>query len=163
MDSLSISLTATQELAIRKLVRLLDETMVCYQFTGGFAGNLHGSHWPLHDLDLDVAKRDLPRLAAALAPFTVQTLGPYEDAEFRLHLLRANIDGVDIDVSQAEDSYGRHGTQWVAFEIDMANRQPASLLDMTVWIQPLEALIAYKELIGRRADVAELRTLIHRH
>jgi hypothetical protein len=33
------------------------------------------------------------------------------------------------------------------------------LLDLHVWVQPLEALIAYKELIGRSADVAELRAL----
>ena len=30
---------------------------------------------------------------------------------------------------------------------------------MAVWVQPLEELIAYKELLGRLADVAELRTL----
>ena len=28
-----------------------------------------------------------------------------------------------------------------------------------IWVQPLDALIAYKELIGRSADVAELQVL----
>jgi len=80
---LGITLTRSQERAVRRLIGFLDEAAACYQFSGGFAGNLHGSRWPLHDLDLD------------------------------LH----------------------------------------------VWVQPLDALIAYKTLIGRAADVAELRAL----
>lgn len=34
-------------------------------------------------------------------------LGPYQDNEFQLQLLRAKFEGVEIDVNQAEDAYGR--------------------------------------------------------
>src|SRR5262249_34932808 len=54
-DCMRIRLTPSQENALRRLVGLLDAAGACYQFTGGFAGNLHGSRWPLHDFDLDVA------------------------------------------------------------------------------------------------------------
>ena len=162
MSMLGITLTSSQEHAIRQLVRILDKAAACYQFSGGFAGNLHGSRWPLHDLDVDVAQQDLPRLAELLQPYIYHPLGPYEDAEFRLHLLRAQIEGVDIDVNQAEAAYGRSGGQWVPLRTDLARRQRMPLLDLHVWVQPLDALIAYKELIGRSADVAELRALQHR-
>src|SRR4051812_16201406 len=104
-----IVLTASQEHALRRLVAILDAASACYQFTGGFAGNLHGSHWPLHDLDVDVAQADLPRVAELLRPFTTRPLGPYVDGEFELRLVRAEMGGVEIDVSQAEEAYARVG------------------------------------------------------
>src|SRR4051812_8340595 len=98
-------LTAAQERALRFLVGVLDGAGACYQFTGGFAGNLHGSRWPLHDLDVDVARADLPRLLRPLRPYTTRPLGPYVDAEFELQLLRAEVEGVAIDISQAEEAF----------------------------------------------------------
>src|SRR5712691_10318345 len=106
MSMLGITLTSSQERAVRLLIGCLDEAAACYQFSGGFAGNLHGSRWPLHDLDVDVAQQDLSRLAALLQPYIYHPLSLYKDAEFRLQLLRAKCEGVDIDVSQAEDAYG---------------------------------------------------------
>jgi hypothetical protein len=52
-----MTLTSSQERAVRHLVHLLEEAGACCQFSGGFAGNMHGSCWPLHDLDVDVARR----------------------------------------------------------------------------------------------------------
>jgi len=162
MTMLGIALTGSQERAIRHLLSVLDEAAACYQFSGGFAGNLHGSRWPLHDLDVEVSQQDLPRLAALLQPYISHPLGWYEDAEFRLYLMRAQVEGVDIDVSQAEDAYGRSGGQWVPLGTDLARRQWVPLLDLHVWVQPLDALVAYKALIGRSADMAELRALQNR-
>lgn len=113
MSMLGITLIGSQERAVRRLVSILDEAAACYQLTGGFAGNLHGSRWPLHDLDVDVAQQDLPRVAELLQPYIFHPLGLYEDAEFRLYLLRVTIEGMDIDVNQAEDAYGRCGEQWL--------------------------------------------------
>jgi hypothetical protein len=79
-----------------------------------------------------------------------------------LYLVRAQVEGVDIDVSQAEDAYGRASGQWVPLETNLARRQRVPLLDLHVWVQPLDVLIAYKALIGRSADVAELRALQNR-
>ena len=162
MSMLGIVLTGSQERAVRRLIGFFDEAAACYQFSGGFAGNLHGSRWPLSDFDVEVAQQDLPRLAALLQPYVSHPLGWYEDAEFRLYLVRAQVEGVDIDVSQAEDAYGRVSGQWVPLETNLARRQRVPLLDLHVWVQPLDALIAYKALIGRSADVAELRALQNR-
>src|SRR4029077_3676864 len=129
----------------------------CYQFTGGFAGNLHGSAWPLHDLDLDVARADLPEVAERLRPYVTRPLGLYLDDEFELQLLRAEMEGVEIDVSQAEEAYARAGGRRVSLNTSLANRQRVPVLDLEVWVQPLEELIAYKELLGRSADLADLR------
>jgi hypothetical protein len=71
---LGITLTACQEKGLRRLVGMLKGAGACYQFTGGFAGNLHGSKWPLHDLDVDVARADMPGLAERLRPYTTRPL-----------------------------------------------------------------------------------------
>ena len=143
----------------RRLAGILDEVGVCYQFTGGFAGNLHGSGWPLHDLDVDVARADLPRVVELLRPYTTWPLSLYVDDEFELQLLRAEMEGVAIDISQAEEAYARVGGQRVPLGTSLLDRQRVSVLDLEVWVQPLRELIAYKELLGRRADVANLRAL----
>src|SRR5436309_6485820 len=105
VDALAIELTASQERALRRLAGILDDAGARYQFTGGFAGNLHGSRWPLHDLDVDVARQDLPCLAGFLKPYTTHPLGTFVNDEFELQLLRAEMHGVAIDVSQAEEGY----------------------------------------------------------
>jgi hypothetical protein len=156
---LGVVLTEPQERALRRLVAVLNEAGACYQFTGGFAGNLHGSSWPLHDLDVDVAQADLPAVAELLRPYVTRPLGLYVDAEFELRLLRAEIEGVEIDVSQAEEAYALTGGRRVPLGTNLLNRQRAQVLDLTVWVQPLDELIAYKELLGRTADLAELRSL----
>jgi hypothetical protein len=156
---LTIELTAAQQRALRRLVGILDAAGACYQFTGGFAGNLHGSRWPLHDLDVDVARADLPRLAELLRPYTIAPLGLYVDAEFELWLLRAEMEGVAIDVSQAEEGYARVGGRRVSLGTNLARRRRAVALDLEVWVQPLAELIAYKQLLGRSADLADLLAL----
>lgn len=155
----AIKLTTAQELALRRLVGILNESGACYQFTGGFAGNLHGSRWPLHDLDVDVTKEDLPRVAELLRQYTTWPLGLYEDDEFELILLRGEIEGVPFDISQAEEAYARIGDRRVPLNISLTNRRRIAVLDLEVWVQPLEELIAYKELLGRSADLADLRNL----
>jgi hypothetical protein len=153
-------LTAAQERAIRDLVGILESAGIRYQFTGGFAGNLHGSSWPLHDLDIDVAKEDFPRLAELLRPHTLEPMGLFVDSEFELVLLRGEIDGIPIDVSQAEEAYARVGGKRVPLNIHLEHRVRVPLLDLEVWVQPLPDLIAYKTLLGRTADLADLQTLL---
>ena len=156
---LVLQLTAAQERALRRLVGILEAAGACYQFTGGFAGNLHGSRWPLHDLDIDVARADLPRLAELLRPYTTRPLGLYVDDEFELQLWRGEIDGVPIDVSQVEEGYARIGGRRIPLGTTVANRKQSVVLDLKVWVQPLAELIAYKELLGRALDLADLRAL----
>jgi hypothetical protein len=66
---------------------------------------------------------------------------------------------VQVDVSQAEEAYARAGGQRVPLIVNLERRQRALVLDVGVWVQPLEELIAYKGLLGRSIDVADLRSV----
>ena len=99
-----------------------------------------------------------PAIRPSAAPRR-SALGLYLDDEFELQLWRGEIEGVPIDVSQAEEAYALAGGRRVPLGTSLAHRQRARVLDIEVWVQPLAELIAYKELLGRSADLADLRRL----
>jgi len=155
----SIALSPAQHDAVSILLACLDDAGVWYRATGGLAGNIHGSRWPLHDIDLDVRKDEWDRVLAAMSDFVETSPRPYEDHEFRLILANARIEGVHVDIAQLEDAYVRQDGEWVALSADPGRRVLRDWSDFSIWAIPLDDLIAYKSRIGRSADVAELHRL----
>jgi hypothetical protein len=144
---------------ICRLVSRLESQQITYQFTGGLAGNIHGSEWPLQNIDIDVAAVDMPRVAELFEPYVTQPLGSYADEEFELQMLQLSVGGVRIDISQAEEGYGitSHGRQPIT--TDLRRRAKTNLWGLELYVQPLEDIILYKSLIGRSADLKELQIL----
>ena len=143
--------------ALLRLVRALDAAGIGYQLSGGLAGNVHGSSWPLHDIDVDVAGARIAEVAA-LFPGEVRH-GParFVDDEFDLTLLRLELDGVPVDVSAADDAwiFTRTGER-VPLRIELARAERKVFRGMVLRVAPLDDLIAYKRLLGRDRDVADL-------
>ncbi len=128
-----------------------------FQATGGLAGNLHGSTWPLHDLDFDVADAALPALADRFGSHVVSGPGPYRDTEFALDLLTIQFGTVEVDFSAASsirliDPAGHEHP--APSDLDAAVLRHLDGRDIPT--MPLDALIAYKRTIGRHADVEDL-------
>jgi hypothetical protein len=144
---------------ICRLVYRLEAHNVTYQITGGLAGNIHGSEWPLQDIDIDVAAVDMPRLAEIFAPHVTEPLGSYVDEEFDLQRLQLAIGGVRIDISQAEEGYGITSAGRQPITTDLRRRAKTNLWGLELYVQPLEDIILYKALIGRSADLKELQIL----
>jgi hypothetical protein len=130
-----------------------------YQATGGLAGNLWGSSWPLHDIDLDVMTPDLDRVELLFSPWVI-TRGRLVDDEFDVELLHLHREGVDIEVVGAEGGRIRSPEgAWIPLISTLERAVMRPLLELQVRTQRLEDLLAYKELIGRAADVQDLRLL----
>lgn len=144
------------------VVETFESYGIQYQVTGGIAGNIFGSLWTPHDIDLDVGAVDFANVATLFA--SEMLLPPYRhvDKEFDLWLMRLLIDGIEIDISQVEDSFAitKEGRR-VPFSTDLSRAERRHFLDIEVMVQPLEDLIAYKRIIGRVADVADLSALSH--
>lgn len=154
-------ITAEQRESIHRVLDLFDETGVRYQCTGGFAGVLHGSRWPLHDLDLDVGAAEMSHAARALGAAVTRPASPYRDDEFDLVLLQANVGGLGVDVSQAEGARLLTATGWASMGVDLSRREFVAWDGRSVPVVPLADLIAYKRrLASRVADVAELGALL---
>lgn len=150
-------ITPAQREALATLLDALRDIGLPFQATGGLAGNLHGSEWPLHDLDFDVADAALPALADRFRARIVRGPAPYRDAEFALELLTLRFGTVEADVAAAssirliDPAGGEHPAP-----ADLAAAVPRAFDGRTIPTMPLEPLIAYKRAIGRHADVADL-------
>lgn len=129
--------------------------------TGGLAGNLHGSAWPLHDLDVDVPVAALPALAAHFADHVRFGPARYRDEEFDLDLLTLEIDGVTVDLSGAESIrlVTPDGTV-VSAPTDVKVVEYRVVAAWSVPTLPLDRLVGYKRIIGRTADVQDLARLL---
>jgi len=146
--------------ALADLVGFLDDARVPYAVSGGLAGNLAGSQWPLHDIDVDVPAAALPLLAQHYAPWILSGPGAYEDEEFALQLLQLRLPEVGIDIAAAEsivlrDPQGRLHS-WPS---DLASFELRTLGPLSVRVHPLSSIRAYKRMIDRTADLADLDRL----
>jgi hypothetical protein len=158
---ISSFVTSLQERVLEELFDLLEGASVIYQATGGLAGLFHGSRWPLHDIDLDVQQADLGRLAIAFGPALVEAPRRIVGREFNFVQLQASLHGMSIDISQAEDARIKVGERWQPLVTDLGRRERHEWRGRTVWVQPLADVLAYKRLLGRTNDIADLESLSH--
>lgn len=164
MRALPPWITPAQHRVLAWLVTRLDALGIPYVASGGLAGNLHGSDWPLHDIDLDVPASRMADVTAAIAASfpgaVLEGPRPYADEEFALELLTARVDGVDVDVSAAESVVLRapDGTRH-AWPTALDAHETRTVGGLAVRVVPLASLLAYKRVIGRAADVAALEAL----
>jgi hypothetical protein len=127
-----------------------------YQITGGLAGNIYGSRWPLHDVDIEISIKDMDAVAELFKEFIIIKPRDYEDKEFRMRLMILEKDSVAVDISAVEDFYVRCAGSWLKVETDLKGAQDVTWKGMQVKVQPLKDIISYKELLGRIDDVADL-------
>ena len=146
---------------IKRLVNLLTEHKVPYQFTGGLAGNIHGSKWPLHDIDLEMPRAHIELVAYLLRQHIVSPLRFYQDNEFQMVMFNLKIDDIEIDINQIEAQQICHKGQWVPLTVDIKKAQLMPFHGIKVSVQPLEQIIAYKTMLGRTNDVDDLTKLLN--
>ncbi|MBW4494639.1 MAG: hypothetical protein KME26_16435 [Oscillatoria princeps RMCB-10] len=142
------------------IISTLHRHKIKYQVTGGLAGNLYGSAWPLHDIDLEVAQKDMERVASLFRDCTIRPLARFVDEEFDLMLLTLRVGEVEVDINQAEDAFvfTKEGIR-IQLDTDLSRAKEISFLGLTLYVQPLEELIKYKDLLGRKEDVLDLSRL----
>lgn len=153
-------LTENQFRVLIFLVSTLEQNQIQYQVTGGLAGNVYGSTWPLHDIDLEVLQKDFDRVAILFNNFKVFGPSRFVDEEFDLMLLRLVLDGVEVDINQVEDAFGFTpvGIRF-SFDTNLDRARHIDFFGLSLYVQPLEDLIAYKSLLGRTADLKDLMSL----
>ncbi len=145
--------------AIKFLVALLHEHKVPYQFTGGLAGNIHGSKWPLQDIDLELPRAHIELVAYLLRKHIIEPLHFHQDSEFQIVMLKLKIGSTLVDINQIEAQQMCCEGKWLAYTVDLKKAELRVWQGMKVSVQPLDDLIAYKQLIGRAADLADLQKL----
>jgi hypothetical protein len=146
--------------ALKFIVSIFDKYSIEYQFTGGLAGNVHGSTWPLHDIDVEVTQKDIQFVADILKDYTIRPLSRFVDEEFDLLLLTLRLNDVEIDINQVEDAFIFTNGRKKTLDTDISRKNKRCFLGLEIYVQPLSDIIKYKKLLGRQADVSELMKLI---
>jgi hypothetical protein len=150
------AITPKQLDVIVYFVDALKRANFAYQITGGLAGNIYGSKWPLHDVDIEISLKDMEAVAELFKEFLIIKPRDYEDKEFRMRLMILEKDSVAVDISAVEDFYVRCAGSWLKVETDLKGAQDVTWKGMQLKVQPLKDIISYKQLLGRIDDVADL-------
>ena len=141
---------------LRRIVEALDQAATAYALAGGLAVSIYTTPRATEDIDLLLAREDLPRAIAALLPLGFRVAGaPMRVAGGRLEIQRLiRIEGRDllpldllvpIDPALAElASRDRVSVPW-------ERRQ--------IWIVGLASLRTLKRLRGSAQDRADLEAL----
>lgn len=149
---------------LKTVVEKLDAHGIPYQLTGGLAGNVFGSLWPPHDIDFDVLEADFDRIAKLFHSNIKNPPYHYQDPEFDFRLMTLAIDGIEVDFTQIEDSFGvTTSGERFPFLTDLAKAEQHDFMGTKVMVQPLEDIIEYKRKIGRFEDVEDLSNLRYWH
>ena len=149
------------EAALRWVVGLLKEHNIPFQIAGGFASRLYGAKRALADIDIGIPDDRFEELYGAVKEYV--TFGPaqYTDKEWDLKLMTLVYRGQEIDFA-GEDSikiFDKANSAWVSANSDLSLAQNREVYGMTVPVIPKDALIAYKKMLGREVDLADLKAL----
>lgn len=145
--------------ALEVIISAFDEAGIWYRATGGLAGNLYGSAWPLHDIDLDYRRTDWPRIEKLLRAYLISLPEPYVDDEFNLTMAKARIGDVELELCQLENCFVARASEWHLLDPSPERREKRTWQHLPIWTLPLEDLIHYKEVLGRQADLEDLKRI----
>jgi hypothetical protein len=140
-------------------IATFDRHNIRYQATGGLAGNIYGSKWPLHDIDIEVSQRDMAKVVEIFREYTVRPLFRFVDEEFDLMLLGLCINDIEVEITQAEDAFIFSNGVRIRLETDLSKAKKIRFLGLDIFVQPLDDIITYKRLLSRNNDVSDLISL----
>lgn len=141
------------------VIATFDRHNIPYQATGGLAGNIYGSKWPLHDIDIEVSQRDMAKVVELFKEYTVRPLFRFVDEEFDLMLLGLCINDIEVEINQAEDAFIFSNGVRMRLETDLSKAKKIRFLGLDILVQPLDDIIKYKRLLSRNNDVSDLISL----
>lgn len=150
-------LTQAQREVLKQVVNILETHNIPYQITGALAAVAYGAKRPLYDIDIDVHKKDLPKVKKIFSEYIKEDTVHLQDEHFDMYLLHFDVDGVPVDISQAEDCYftDKAGTK-IRMDSDLATAQEMDIEDIKVFVQNKQDLITYKKILGRETDIQDI-------
>jgi hypothetical protein len=141
---------------LKLLISTFDEYQIPYQITGGLAGNIYGSTWPLQDIDIEVPQTRIAEVAELFGEYTVRPLSRFVDEEFDLMFLALRINDIDVEINQAEDAFIFSDGIRMKLDTDLSQARRLNFCGLNLLVQPLDAIIKYKKLLKRHNDVSDL-------
>ncbi len=141
---------------------LLQKNDIKFQVTGGLAAILYGAKRDLIDIDIDISKIDKERVAEIFSQYITEPWNNKlegDDDLFDCWILKLQIEGVDIDISQIEDFRIRiKGGGWVQ-QKDTLDFNFVTFETLSLPVQNKSDLIAYKRSLDREVDIFDVEAI----
>ena len=149
------------EEAFKWIVSLLNKHSIPFQIAGGFAARLYGSERELADIDIGISDKRFDELNQDVKEYV--TFGPaqYIDEKWDLKLMTLKYKNQEIDIA-GEDGikiFDKESKVWISAGRDLSISENKEVYGLTVPVIPKEALIAYKKILMREVDQADLKAL----
>ena len=147
--------------AFQWIVRLLRANNIPFQITGGLAARSYGSTRPLADIDIDVAEKDIPKIAKLAQDKIIFGPKHFHNKNWDLELMTLKYKGQEIDIGGAMNTkIFHHRTKcWVRIPSVIQKAKLGYLYGMRVPIVRKKELIEYKTILGRIVDRDDVRQI----
>lgn len=151
--------------ALKWISQILNKHHIPYQITGGLAAQVHGSHRPLIDIDIDLPNAAITQILPEISPYLRYGPRRYHSREWDILLATLNYHGQLIDLSGADDGliFDRNAQQWVQCKVDFSTVQWRSIAGLQVPVIAKSELIHYKSILCREVDLMDIAAIKNRH
>lgn len=155
-------LTDIQKEVLGFIASALADAGIVYQVSGGLAVIAHGGTRPLYDIDLEIHKADVESVRAMFKEYITEDWnndleGP--DDQFDIWIMKLEIKGVLVDISQIEEVYLISKTGERSLQPSEMDTEPMTVAGIILPVLRKEPLIAYKKIIGRDTDLIDVEQL----
>ena|SRR3990167_7726856 len=153
-------LTETQKQVLQTLVLILNNNNIPFHVSGGLAAIFYGSERDLYDIDIDIYKKDIPKIRKLFKGYIIKDYHNLIDEQFDIWLLTLMIDGILVDISQAEEAYifKKDGTK-IKMDSNISKARNIEYEELKIPVQDKKELIAYKRMVGRETDLMDIRSI----
>lgn len=152
-------LTPAQLSALTVLTDTLQQHNIPFIGIGGLAAIAWGATRPLVDIDIQVAKKNMPMAEKIFHAYLQTSTRRFQNEHWDIQQMVLSLAGVGADICAAEDFYIVKGgvKHLVPNSLQNASRKIVGNLEIPVL--PLDILLGYKKLLARSVDLEDVGQL----
>lgn len=151
-----------QEQTFRWIVGILQSRRIPFEITGGLAAKAFGSSRTVNDIDIDIAKKDFPRIKGEVLPYIVFGPGQYKDERWSCYLLELDFNGIGIDITALKEVYIRDARtgKWEHRPADLSRAEIKEIYGMSVPVMNKDDLISYKSMLTGEHQKVDIEAIL---
>lgn len=142
------------------IINILKENNIKYRISGGLAARIYGSKRKLADIDIEIYKKDIPKIYKKVKEFVIFGPKQYKDKNWDLILMTIKYRNQEIDIAPFDSKiFDQYQQKWI--------RKPGKFNDVSlkfvfgkrVLVEKLDSLIKYKKALAREVDIKDIKQL----
>jgi hypothetical protein len=144
--------------SLRWITDILQELNIPFQIAGGLAANAYGATRELADIDIDIPEDNFELIKDKVSDYIIFGPSHLKTTSWDLMLITLNHHGQEIDLSGAYHTkiFNPSSGSWHELYTDFSKSIQMELYGVKVPVIPREDLLAYKKILSRPVDIADV-------